>query len=338
MLRDIVYIHDAHPRQPSLRSERSGQHHQRRLSHPAQRADPRLQGPARSGRVLGRSFDRLGRVRLHQARRLRARPARAERLHGLRPGRDEGPDEGRDDRPREAAHPRRPLHRHDRARHHRRRAAESDRQSARDHAGHREASRSVRAHARMPSSCFRAAPARPKKSCICSASCSIRRMPSSRCRSSSPARRPRPTTSVRSIASSVRRSAQRRRSATRSSSAIRRRPRAKWRAASKHVREYRRAKSDAYNFNWLLKIPPDFQRPFEPTHEAMAKLELRRDLRAARARGEPAPRVLRHRRRQREGAGRAGDRGARSVRAARRQGGHDAAGRAAVRRSSRRSA
>jgi pyrimidine/purine-5'-nucleotide nucleosidase len=44
------------------------------------------------------------------------------------------------------------------------------------------------------------------------------------------------------------------------------------------VREYRRAKSDAYNFNWLLKIPPDFQRPFEPTHEAMATLELKRDL------------------------------------------------------------
>jgi pyrimidine/purine-5'-nucleotide nucleosidase len=44
------------------------------------------------------------------------------------------------------------------------------------------------------------------------------------------------------------------------------------------VREYRRAKSDAYNFNWLLKIPEDFQRPFEPTHEAMARLELRRDL------------------------------------------------------------
>ena len=44
------------------------------------------------------------------------------------------------------------------------------------------------------------------------------------------------------------------------------------------VREYRRAKSDAYNYNWLLKIPADFQRPFEPTHEAMAKLELKRDL------------------------------------------------------------
>ena len=44
------------------------------------------------------------------------------------------------------------------------------------------------------------------------------------------------------------------------------------------VREYRRAKSDAYNYNWLLKIPPEFQRPFDPTHEEMAKLELRRDL------------------------------------------------------------
>jgi predicted Rossmann-fold nucleotide-binding protein len=44
------------------------------------------------------------------------------------------------------------------------------------------------------------------------------------------------------------------------------------------VREYRRAKSDAYNYNWLLKVPPDFQIAFEPTHEAMGKLELRRDL------------------------------------------------------------
>jgi predicted Rossmann-fold nucleotide-binding protein len=44
------------------------------------------------------------------------------------------------------------------------------------------------------------------------------------------------------------------------------------------VRDFRRSHSDAYNFNWLLKIQPDFQRPFEPTHEAMAKLELRREL------------------------------------------------------------
>jgi predicted Rossmann-fold nucleotide-binding protein len=44
------------------------------------------------------------------------------------------------------------------------------------------------------------------------------------------------------------------------------------------VREFRRARSDAYNFNWLLRIPLQFQLPFEPTHEAMAKLDLRRDL------------------------------------------------------------
>jgi len=44
------------------------------------------------------------------------------------------------------------------------------------------------------------------------------------------------------------------------------------------VRDYRRTKSDAYNYNWLLRIPPDFQRPFEPTHEAMAQLDLHRNL------------------------------------------------------------
>ncbi len=44
------------------------------------------------------------------------------------------------------------------------------------------------------------------------------------------------------------------------------------------VRHYRRAHSDAYNYNWLLKVPPDFQAAFEPTHDAMAKLQLTRDL------------------------------------------------------------
>ena len=43
------------------------------------------------------------------------------------------------------------------------------------------------------------------------------------------------------------------------------------------VREFRRRASDAYNFNWLLRIPHDLQHPFEPTHEAMAALKLRRD-------------------------------------------------------------
>jgi predicted Rossmann-fold nucleotide-binding protein len=44
------------------------------------------------------------------------------------------------------------------------------------------------------------------------------------------------------------------------------------------VREFRRRRSDAYNYNWLLGIPHDLQRPFEPTHEAMATLEIRRGI------------------------------------------------------------
>ena len=44
------------------------------------------------------------------------------------------------------------------------------------------------------------------------------------------------------------------------------------------VREFRRRHSDAYNYNWLLGIPHELQRPFEPTHEAMASLEIRRGM------------------------------------------------------------
>jgi len=44
------------------------------------------------------------------------------------------------------------------------------------------------------------------------------------------------------------------------------------------VREFRRRHSDAYNFNWLLRVPPELQQPFEPTHAAMASLEIRREL------------------------------------------------------------
>jgi pyrimidine/purine-5'-nucleotide nucleosidase len=43
------------------------------------------------------------------------------------------------------------------------------------------------------------------------------------------------------------------------------------------VREFRRRQSDAYNYNWLLHVPPELQRPFEPSHERMAALQLRRD-------------------------------------------------------------
>lgn len=43
------------------------------------------------------------------------------------------------------------------------------------------------------------------------------------------------------------------------------------------VRDYRRRQSDAYNYNWLLRIPHELQQPFEPTHAAMAALNLRSD-------------------------------------------------------------
>jgi predicted Rossmann-fold nucleotide-binding protein len=42
------------------------------------------------------------------------------------------------------------------------------------------------------------------------------------------------------------------------------------------VREFRRARSDSYNFNWLLSVPPSLQQPFEPTHASMRSLDLRR--------------------------------------------------------------
>ena len=43
------------------------------------------------------------------------------------------------------------------------------------------------------------------------------------------------------------------------------------------VRSFRTATSDAYYFNWLLRIDRDFQLPFEPTHEHMSHLELHQD-------------------------------------------------------------
>jgi pyrimidine/purine-5'-nucleotide nucleosidase len=43
------------------------------------------------------------------------------------------------------------------------------------------------------------------------------------------------------------------------------------------VREFRRRRSDSYNFNWLLSIRPEFQLPFEVTHQSMRGLNLGRD-------------------------------------------------------------
>lgn len=43
------------------------------------------------------------------------------------------------------------------------------------------------------------------------------------------------------------------------------------------VRAYRKEHSDAYYFNWRIRIPPDFQQPFIPTHESMRSLNLHKN-------------------------------------------------------------
>src|ERR1700760_640889 len=43
------------------------------------------------------------------------------------------------------------------------------------------------------------------------------------------------------------------------------------------VRAFRKERNDSYNYNWLLAIEPEFQHPFEVTHESMRSLELHRD-------------------------------------------------------------
>ncbi len=49
-------------------------------------------------------------------------------------------------------------------------------------------------------------------------------------------------------------------------------------AGLESVRNFRRTHSDAYYFNWILKIDHSFQQPFVPSHDNVAKLELSRDL------------------------------------------------------------
>lgn len=43
------------------------------------------------------------------------------------------------------------------------------------------------------------------------------------------------------------------------------------------VRDFRKSRHDAYNFNWLLRIASDFQQRFRPTHESMRQLHLQKD-------------------------------------------------------------
>ena len=45
----------------------------------------------------------------------------------------------------------------------------------------------------------------------------------------------------------------------------------------KTVRAYRKSKGDAYYFNWLLHIDPEFQKPFIPSHANMRSLELHKN-------------------------------------------------------------
>jgi len=48
-------------------------------------------------------------------------------------------------------------------------------------------------------------------------------------------------------------------------------------AGMKAVKKDRKKHDDAYHFNWNLVIAEDFQKPFDPTHENMAKLNLSKD-------------------------------------------------------------
>ena len=48
-------------------------------------------------------------------------------------------------------------------------------------------------------------------------------------------------------------------------------------AGIKKVREFRKARGDAYYFNWLLKIDHEFQKPFVPSHDTMRNLNLSKD-------------------------------------------------------------
>lgn len=49
------------------------------------------------------------------------------------------------------------------------------------------------------------------------------------------------------------------------------------REGTQQVREYRKQHSDAYYFNWRLKIDPEFQQPFMPTHASMRALDLHKN-------------------------------------------------------------
>ncbi|MFC1236045.1 nucleotide 5'-monophosphate nucleosidase PpnN [Vibrio sp. F74] len=44
-----------------------------------------------------------------------------------------------------------------------------------------------------------------------------------------------------------------------------------------NVKAHRQSTEDAYSYNWSLTVSPEFQHPFDPTHENMANLDLHMD-------------------------------------------------------------
>ncbi|MDB2387347.1 nucleotide 5'-monophosphate nucleosidase PpnN [Shewanella sp.] len=45
-------------------------------------------------------------------------------------------------------------------------------------------------------------------------------------------------------------------------------------SAMEQIRAFRKKNGDSYQYQWSLKIEPEFQLPFEPTHEVMSNLDL----------------------------------------------------------------
>lgn len=71
--------------------------------------------------------------------------------------------------------------------------------------------------------------------------------------------------------------------------------------AMPQVKENRRDTGDAYSFNWSMRIAPDLQVPFEPSHENMANLKLYPDQPVGDSGGGSAARLSPVLSREREG-------------------------------------
>jgi hypothetical protein len=160
-----------------------------------------------------------------------------------------GADERRDHCPRQTTRQSGALRRHFRTRHHRRGVAEPDRQGTGHHAGHRKAARGVR-------------PAGPRHRRVPGRGRHGRGNPLPAGGSAEPGQCGNP------LSAGVHRAAGR--------CHLFRTDRPVYRL--QEVRKYRIKTNDAFYFNWLLKIEEGFQIPFEPTHENMRSLDLRRDV------------------------------------------------------------